>query len=299
MALIVSCINISVPGAPPQLNIPHFGLLQKGWDALGKIPDPSELLAAFQDQLAIALAPVRRFLEIVEVFLSLQQCVTAIPDAITSLSPGPIFDCIEQLAKTIARVLSWLPPLSYVRLALDIMAYCIDLVDEILAFFTLLDSKITDYINTMANAQLVGDIELIAIVNCGLSGIRPTIVTALDMLKFIQPICDVLMDMFLRLIPSDQMREGVKKYKEAGDYMTTARDELASDGGQTALTPYPGKEAVAKVQNVLVPVPPLSPLLEGMNTARNAVVLLHNILAPIIGDDTRKEGRSLPEYDNF
>ena len=299
MALVVQCISIDVPGAPPQLNLPHFGILTKGWGALGKIPDPGDLLAQFQDQLALAMAPVRRFLEVVEAFLAVKNCITAIPDSIMRLSPSPIFDCIEGLAEVLARLLSWIPPLSYVRMALDIFSYCIDLIDEILSFFTRLDQKITAYVETMNLAVSLGDIELIAIVDCGLTSVRPTIVTALDMLKFVQPICDVLIDVFLRLIPSDQMRKAVTEYKEAGDFMGTARDALASGSDQTALPVYPGAEAVTKVQNTLVPVPPLAPLLQGINVTRNAMVLLYNILAPVVGENTRKQSRELPDYDNF
>ena len=299
MALIVQCINIDVPSPPPQLDIPQFGILEKGWDAMGKIPDPSELLAKFQDQMAIALAPVRRFLEIVECFLAVKNCITAIPDAITSLSPSPIFECIENLAETLARILSWMPPLSYVRLALDIFSYCIDLIDEILTFFSVLDRKISSYISAMDTAVAAGDVELISIVNCGLSGIRPNVVTVLDMLKFVEPINDVLMEMFLRLIPSDQMKQAVGQYKEAGEYMGSVRTSLATTTGQGALPAPPSVETITKVQNELVPLPPLGPLLSGMNMIRNAMVLLHNIMAPIVGEESTKQGRDMPEYDNF
>ena len=87
MTLVVQCQNIEMPDPPPQLEIPHFGVMEKAWEGLRSIPDPDELLLKFQDTLTTALAPVRRFLEMVEIFMAVYGCIKAIPEAIMSLSP--------------------------------------------------------------------------------------------------------------------------------------------------------------------------------------------------------------------
>jgi len=297
MALLVQCVSVSVPARPPQLTIPHFGIMQKGWDGLGKIPDPGDLLAKFQDPMALALAPVRRFLEIVEAFLAVKNCIFAIPDSIMRLSPSPIFDCLEGLVEVLAKLLGWIPPLSYIWLALDIFDYCILLIDEILLFFTRLDNKLTEYTEAMSLATLIGDLELIAIVDCGISEVRPSMVTALDMLKFIQMISDVLVEVFLRLIPTEEMQKAARDYAAAGAHISAAREAMAT--GQSVLPEYPGMVVEAITQNPLVPVPPLGALLGVMNISRNAMVLLYNILAPMVGSSERRTSRELPTYNNF
>jgi len=298
--LPVLCERIEIPRPPPQLNIPHFGIMQKAWNALGKIPSPSELLAQFQDQLALALAPVRRFLEMVETFITFKNCLEAIPKAVKRMNPTPIYDCLKELRKAIARLLSWVPPFSYIRLAADIASYCMDLIDEVVEFFVAVDTLLTEYIQVFTDAELLGDLDLMDITLCGATAFRAHLSTVLDLLKFIQPINNVLLEVFVRLFGS-AMSNQMKKVKDDMDvnnaYLASVSTAVSAPGA-IVLPPYPGHTPPSKTQHVLVPVPPLSPLIECLNQTRNAMVYLYNALAVLTGDD-EKLTRQLPEFQNF
>ena len=300
MALVVQCASIDVPGPPPQLDIPHFGIMEKAWAGLRSIPDPDKLLIEFQDVLATALAPVRRFLEIVEVIVAIYNCVKAIPEAVMSLSPQPIYDCLQGLAKEMAKLLSWFPPMAYVRLGMELASYCIDLLDEIIALFTELDNTLTGYINLWNNAQALLDNELQSILQCASTDALARVAMALDVLKFIRPAADILNDVFIRLLPTSEAVKGLKKsrddYQAADTYVASAVTAIRA--GDTEL-PVFGVTAQELVQHPIVPVPPLGSLFEALNQTRNSMVMMYNILAPLVGEDANKISRDTPQFTNF
>jgi hypothetical protein len=295
--LTITCKTLTVPAPPPSLSIPHFGVLEKAREGLDQIPDPIDMLCKFQDQLALALAPVRRYLEMVEAFLTIRQCMTVIPDAIVSLDPSTIYDCLKALVKAVARLLSWMPPLAYVRTAMEICSYCIDLVDGVLELFDKVDAKLTKWINIYELAEQVGDLELIAFVGCGASQVNAFLPPILAVLQFVEPINDTLMDMFIRLMNSEGLRDAVEKYREVNEYYQKAQTVL--EAGGLELPELPGFTPPPKEQHIIVPIPPLAPMLEAMGQQRNAMVYLYNLLAPFVGEEGDKESREIPEYVNF
>jgi hypothetical protein len=301
MALIIQCDTVPLPPAPPSIDIPHFGTLAKAWEGLYSIPKASDLLAQFQDQLAVALAPVRRYLELIEILTSLYACTQAIPKAILWLNPSPIYDCIENLAKAIARILSWVPPMAYIRMYMDLANYCISLIDEILDWFGELDDILTDYIETFLEAELLDDQELQQILECSASDIRPRLKIAMNLLAFVKPINDMLINVFIRLIPDANTVKALKKakkaYEEANEYMELASAVVDAGGG--SLPEIPGFSHTPPEQHQLVPVPPLGPLLYTMTNTQNAMVLIYNALAPLVGLDPDKEMREMRSYNNF
>ncbi len=66
-----------------------------------------------------ALAPLTPVFNIIDAVLSLKDCVEAIPKAITSLSPTPITDCIEDLVKKTAKLANLIPQLSTPIMIID------------------------------------------------------------------------------------------------------------------------------------------------------------------------------------
>lgn len=301
MALIVQCTSIPLPSPPPSINIPHFGALSKAWDSLHSIPKASDLLMKFQDNLALALAPVKRYLELVEVSMSLYNCTKAVPRAIATLNPGPIYDCLKALVKAIGLILSWMPPLAYVRMYMDLASYLIDLIDEIVALFQEFDSILTEYIETFTEATLLGDTELISILTCGASDIKARMVVVNDLLMFVKPANDLLIDVFIRLLPNEKQVRDLKKikekYQEANDYVESAQSALRL--GLPSLPEIPGVTSTPPTQHELVPIPPIGNLVYSMGEMRNGMVWLYNLLAPIVGLDPDKQTREMPTFNNF
>jgi hypothetical protein len=301
MGLVVQCQAIPIPDSPPSIEIPHLGVIEKAWNSLNRIPNPDELLLQLYDALAALLAPVRRFLELVEIVVAIQDCFLALPKAILRMSPGPIYDCMTNLAKAIARVLSWIPPFAYIKMSCDIAAYCIDVLDEIRLLFNEIDSRLTEWITFWDEAQLTGDTDLASIVDCGAQEIKAQLVMVLDLMKIVKCLTDPLLSVFSRTIPDgstrDRLAEAQSKYDESDAYMQSSAASMRAGG--TSLEAYPGTSGSTKPQHALVPIPPIGDMFIGLNATRNALVLLYNVLAPLSGLEPDKEQREAPTFDNF
>jgi hypothetical protein len=299
MALVIECRTVEVPEPPPSLNIPNFGVIDKAWSGLNKIPSNDEMMMQFLDAIAAAMAPVKRYLEIVEAFNAVYKCFQALTDALMQLSPDPIFDCLKYLVKTVLKILSWIPPLSYIRLAMDVTSYVIDIIDEIVTYFAAVDAKIDDLISAYNDGITFGDLELIRIVNCGALAQKARMVMIFDTLKFVKPLNDALVDMFIRLLPGGENIKQLKKikemYEEADTYVTNAGEAMRN--GED-LPSFEGGSTVES-QHVVVQVPPLGDFLAAMNQQRNAMVMLYNLLAPLVGSDGNKQAIDTPSFNNF
>lgn len=291
--LVVVCAPLTFPSIPPSLDIPNFGIIQKAWDTLDRIPDAGDALCKFQDSIAMALAPVRRYLEMVEAFATLTLCMESLPKALMYLSPDPIIDCLKNLRKTVLRILSWIPPLSYVRFTCGIASYFIDIIDEIVSFFQAVDDKIDDYVTTFSNANLLGDLDLIQFVNCGMSDLLPTLSMSLDLLKFLAPAMNIMMEVFLRFLPSDQMKQAVQNYQNAGSFFDAA--SLSIRGG-LGFPDVPGFTPPVVPQPPIVTIPRIGGLVMMMNQSRSAMVLLYNLLVRFIGEEPNKVEREMPTF---
>lgn len=291
----IRCEPLPMPERPPAISIPHLGILEKAWEGLHSIPDPGQLLCKFQDAAAAAMAPIRRYLEMVETVAAFYNCMNAIPKAISQMSPDPVFDCLRDLAKAIARILSWFPPMSYVRTGVDLADYAISVIDEIVALFVELDSLIADYEAVLSEANLLGDTELVDITNCGMMDVKIRLVIALDLMGPIKPLTDMLMDPFIRLMPNPELVKQLKKIKDSYDESDTfIRQAGVSMRGNQALPPFKGYEGEAAQPNNFG-LPPMGAVLQAINQTRNALAMLYNVLAPLVGDDPDMEMVDLPE----
>ncbi len=297
--LDLRCLAIPLPPKPPKMDLPGLGTLQQAWDTLGGIPSARDLVAKFMNAAQQALAPVRRFLEMVEVATAIQQCLMKIPDAITSLDPTELFDCFEELYKKVARILTYFPPLSYIKMGVDIAGFCIDLIDAGLQLLTEIDSMIQDYINIASIAAAAADQELQSMLQCGISEAGPPVIQLCDAMLFIKPAMNTLLDPFIRLGYSGL--QPAKVTLELVDvYLLKVRLQLESGGGsQSPLPPFPGFSAVTPTMSDLVPFPPLGPLIFAMGLMRDQLVLIYNLLSAVLGGDRKAVLSSLPTFGSF
>ena len=295
--LPIACDDWPTPVTPPAVRIPYLGDLSAAKTALSKMPDMEEYLAQFQGILGTAMAPVRQFIELIQNIMALVDCITAIPEAIMSLDPGKIFECLEKLFKAIAAIVAYVPPLPYIRTGLDIAGYAIDLIDAIMDIFKTLDDKISSYIDTWNDAVKYLDSALQADVDCALTETEALLQNLAPALAFIMPISNILMDVFTKLMPNPELERAAVEYKLAAAYNLTAFAALAA--GATELPELPGFTPPTVSQHAKVPVPPLGPLIENLNKSRNAMILIYNTLAPLVGLDGNKRERSTPRTVNF
>jgi len=272
------CIELPTPPALPNIEIPQFGILEVARKSLHDLPDPSAYLMALQDSAALALAPLRRFLELMEIILSIKDCFSVLPDSLLPPDPEAVLDCIKNLVKAIARLAMFFPPLSYIPTVLSVMDFVILTVDEVISLFVLLDQRISYYKSVLNTAISLGDLELAAFANCGSAEVRIQIINSMDILMFVSPLAEAILRPLIRLLPgSGPIKDRLEDIAATSAAISGIKDDI--------------------VASATLPV--LEPLLQQMTILRNAAVFLYNKVAPIVGRPTDRTQRDIPILENL
>jgi len=290
MPAIDFCKSMPWPPEPPSIEIPAFGILKKANGALDQIPDIGDMIAGFQDQLAVALAPLRRFLELIQAMMAFDNCMRSIPRAILTLNPGPIYECLKALGKIIAVLAGYVPPLAYILTILDIASYCIDIITEIYALLQRIDAEITDFLAELQLALQLADAQLENYLRCGAEETKAILLNIFGLLVFIKPVNDVLLDPIIQQIDNPVLREAVQLYKDVSVNFAAAEAAIRA-GEEIPKLPdifHLPESIVTKPWNPDVPVPPLGPLLQAMYLTQMALANVYNALAPLVGRESDK-----------
>jgi len=92
-------------------------------------PDCQAWIERLLGPLNSLLGAIQPIFLIVDVLIALQECISAIPEAILSLSPDPILDCIENLVAAVLAVLCAVyPPFAWPAMILSIVDFIIKAV---------------------------------------------------------------------------------------------------------------------------------------------------------------------------
>lgn len=278
---VVDCIELSNPPDALSLEVPQFGVLESVRQSFYDLPDPSTYLMQFFGSTQLALAPLRRFLDMLEILLAIQECINSVVDAVATLSPKPIIDSLAGLVKALGRITTLFPPLSYIPPMIDLTRLVITVIDQLLDFFEFVDGRISALKASLDYAIELGDTDLAAIVDCATDDLNKQMVSNFDILRGIVPLLQLLMTPITRLIQNPALRKALEPILGAGDDLIAGvedvSDQILSDAG----------------------VPVLDTLLTPLVVMRNSVAQLHNIVAPIVGRAPNLTTRSLPDYDNL
>lgn len=298
MAIAVKCKVLTLPDRP-RFRLLSMGVIEKAWTSIDKAPSAFDLLLQFQDNMNLALAPIRQYMELVEAMALFYKCIGTIPDCITSLSPDPLLDCLKNLAKAIARVVAWIPPINYIAMAVDIGEYCINMIDAMFTFFARLDTKIDQLVTSYNMATSLNDSALLAFSVCGIESMLPKMVQMIEMALGIKPLCNTVMDPFIRLLGMENLKKIKEMYEDANKSLNTAKADISA--GAASLVCVPGhNHAPPSNPQGFIPIPPMAPVLCLMNQSRNAMVLMYNTMAQFVGDDPNKTMRqNIPEFVYF
>lgn len=282
MAVItIQCISPPAYSRPPRLTIPNIGLLEEMHDAISRIPDPAELIAKLMNKAMLALAPLQKFLKMVEAIMAIKQCIEAIPRSLIPPNPQPIIDCFKALIKAVAALIQEVPPIPYIQTVIDLCRLMTDFIDGVWTFMARLDAKISNLLNVQAYAQALGDTTLIQFANCNLNHTIAPLLRMLDLLTLVSPLLNVLLSVILRLIPSPQAHKAANQCLEAASSFTTARDQLSN------------------IDVSVVGFPRLTSMLEGMYSTREALRFVESFLCPIVGEEAEIVHRGMPTFNIF
>lgn len=122
---IVIPIPNLIPCEPPNLDIQLPGGFSIKPFLGGDTPfSDCNQIESLMQQLQAALSAIQPVFLISDVLLAVLACIQAIPDAITSLSPAPLYECLEGLlAALIALVCALYPPFAYPVMILSIIRF--------------------------------------------------------------------------------------------------------------------------------------------------------------------------------
>ena len=84
-------------------------------------PRVSDLVMSQLQQIGPAMAPLKPFFDVLDTALAIFRCIEAIPDAITSLDPTGLIECVPDLVEKINQLLSLIPALTVPRLIISLI----------------------------------------------------------------------------------------------------------------------------------------------------------------------------------
>jgi hypothetical protein len=74
--------------------------------------DPMALLAPYIQALNSAMIPLMPIFRIIDTVVAIVECIKALPQAVVTLNPAPIFQCLEKLIRVIVEILKLIPFIS-------------------------------------------------------------------------------------------------------------------------------------------------------------------------------------------
>ena len=193
------CITLDVPLGPSEVCLPGGLCLSYIWDAIGKIPTGSDMCMDFFSQIGPAMAPLKPFFDILDTALAIYRCVSAIPDAIVSLDPSELLNCMPALAKAIDQLLKLLPYLSIPKMVKAILKNLAMLLRGIASDLSYIESQLRRIADAIDRASSLSDVTLNGILVCAQHNIDTTFSSTAEALKGIGRIIllvNILMGLF-------------------------------------------------------------------------------------------------------
>ncbi len=131
-------------------------------------PDPIELVKQLFAQLNAALTPLTPVFNIIDLVILLVKCVQSIPDGPTEIPPFKtlIDECIPELPKKLAALLSLIPPLSLPITILGFIDAVILLMEGFILFLNRQISGVLRVVDAETRAAELGSGSLDLIVDC-------------------------------------------------------------------------------------------------------------------------------------
>jgi hypothetical protein len=259
------CIPVGMPPDVPEVDVPFLGYFKQARESLYRIPDPSGAICQLMNQVQLALAPARQFLELVENLMALKNCMESLPTAITQLSPQPVIDCLKKLINIIARILAYAPPLSYIKGYCAAAGVVVQVFNQLILLLQAIDRRITEFVTALADAVALDDAELTSTANCGSGELRFMVGNLCDMLLLLSPPLQMFLEPLQRMIPNPILQEAIKRLTDQTSVITDLKAQVASLSDVASIGPI--------ITQIVVP----------MQVLRQAIAAAHDLVAPLVG----------------
>jgi hypothetical protein len=174
------------------------------WDAINKIPTAADMSMDFFSQIGPALSPLVPLFDVIDTALAIFRCVKAIPDAITSLDPSELLNCLPALAKLVDQLLKLLPQLSIPKMIKTALKNLAALLEGIAAELLYLQSQLQRIADQIDRAAELNDVKMNGFLVCAQNDLQDTVLSTSEALKGIGRII-LLINIFVGLIGGEEI----------------------------------------------------------------------------------------------
>ena len=201
MAFPPDDLCITLPEIPTidKVCLPGGLCLDYVWSGIGKIPHAADIPPDHFSQIGPAMAPLKPLFDLLDTVLALFRCVKAVPDAITSLDPSELLDCLPALAKAVDQVLKLIPQLSVPKMVIAIIKNLATLLRAIAADLRYVQSQLQRIADMIDRAAQLGDYRLNGFLVCAQGDMETTLMSTGEALRGIGSII-LIVNIFMGLI---------------------------------------------------------------------------------------------------
>ncbi len=174
------------------------------WDAINKIPSVADISLDFFSQIGPALAPLKPFFDLLDTVLAIYRCVKAIPDAITSLDPSELLNCVPALAQLIDQLLKLIPQLSIPKMVIAVVRNMAKLLRAIANDLRYLQSQLQRIADMIDRAADLNDVKLNGFLVCAQNDLDTTVMSTAEALKGVGRMI-LLVNIFIGLFGGEEI----------------------------------------------------------------------------------------------
>ena len=167
MAIVLShadCIKLSVERLSCA---PEFGGIPVQFGLSGNFFDPLSPVLEAINNLVGQLGPLKPLLDLLMLVIQIVKCIQSIPDAILSLDPSGIINCVPKLVELLTALLALIPPFSLFKTVAGFLCLIVSFLAAIIAFLQWIRDSAVDIGVAFAQNLDLEDVNLSAIISCG------------------------------------------------------------------------------------------------------------------------------------
>lgn len=174
------------------------------WDGINKIPHLADMPMDFFSQIGPAMAPLSPLFNILDTVLAIFRCVKAVPDAITSLDPTELLNCLPALAKLVDQLLKLIPQLSVPKMVIATIRAIAALLRGIAADLLYILSQSQRITAMIDRAADLNDVKMEGFLVCAQNDLNQSVMSTAEALKGIGRFI-LLVNIFIGLIGGEEI----------------------------------------------------------------------------------------------
>jgi len=198
------CFELPAVPTIEDICLPGGLCLSYVWDGINKIPHAADLPLDFFSQIGPALAPLKPLFDVLDTVMAVYRCVKGIPDAITSLDPSELLNCLPALAKLIDALLKLVPQISIPKMLKQTIKQLARLLRGIASDFTYIQAQLQRIADMIDRAAQLGDQRMNGFLVCAQHDMNTMVMSTAEALKGIGRII-LLLNIFMGLIGAPEI----------------------------------------------------------------------------------------------